>query len=187
WGHLLFIGLYVAATALFLPGWPLTLGAGAVFGLVKGTITVSIGATLGAAVAFLIGRYVARDAVASRIGGDPRLRAMDESVARDGWKIVWLARMSPLFPFNVLNYAFGLTRIPLRDYVLASWIGMLPGTIVYVYLGSAAADLTALGQLQQRRGPAELALYAIGLLATIAASLYIARLARRGLAQRTGP
>jgi len=186
WGHLLFVGLYVVATVLFLPGWPLTLGAGAVFGVVKGIVTVSIGATLGAAVAFLVGRYLARDAVAQRLQAYPRFRSLDRAVARDGWKIVGLARMSPLFPFNVLNYAFGLTQIPLRDYVLASWVGMLPGTAVYVYLGSLAADLTMIGQLNGPRGPAAWALYGGGLAATIAASLYVARVARRGLASATG-
>ena len=184
WGPLLFIGLYIATSLLFLPGWMLTLGAGFVFGVAKGMVTVSIGATLGAASAFLVGRYLARDAVARRLEAFPSFRAIDEAVARDGWKIVGLARLSPLFPFNIMNYAFGLTRIPFRHYVLASWVGMLPGTFVYVYLGSIAGDLAALGQFQRPHGPMELGFYALGLAATVAATVLVTRVARAALAKR---
>src|SRR5262249_8687408 len=104
WGPALFVVLYVAATVLFLPGWILTLGAGAVFGLVRGAVTVSLAATLGATAAFLIGRYLARDAVARRLAAHPRFAAIDAGVAREGWKIVLLTRLSPAFPFNLLNY-----------------------------------------------------------------------------------
>jgi uncharacterized membrane protein YdjX (TVP38/TMEM64 family) len=183
WGPLLFIGLYIATSLLFLPGWMLTLGAGFVFGIAKGMVTVSIGATLGAASAFLVGRYLARDAVARRLEAFPSFRAIDEAVARDGWKIVGLARMSPLFPFNVMNYAFGLTRIPFGHYVLASWIGMLPGTFVYVYFGSIAGDLATLGQFNGPRGPMEWAFYAIGLAATVVVTVFVTRLARAALAR----
>src|SRR5206468_3640015 len=102
-GLLLFVLLYVAAAVLFLPGSVLTLGAGAVFGLARGVGLVWIGATLGATAAFLVGRYLARDWVARRIDGNPRFRAIDEAVAREGWKIVLLTRLSPVFPFNLLN------------------------------------------------------------------------------------
>ena len=180
WGPALFVLLYVAATVLFLPGWVLTLGAGAVFGLARGAVIVSIAATLGATAAFLVGRYLARDWVARRIAGNARFRAIDEAVARDGWKIVGLTRLSPVFPFNLLNYAFGLTRISLRDFALASWIGMMPGTVTYVYLGSLAGSLAG---ARGARAPAEWALYAAGLLATIAVTAYVTRLARRELAR----
>jgi uncharacterized membrane protein YdjX (TVP38/TMEM64 family) len=184
WGAALFVLLYVAATVLFLPGWILTLGAGAVFGLGRGIVIVSLSATLGATAAFLVGRYLARAWVARQIEGNARFRAIDHAVARDGWKIVGLTRLSPVFPFNLLNYAFGLTRVSLRDYVLASWIGMLPGTAMYVYLGSVAGSLAAVGQGRAERTPAEWALYAVGLLATVGVTVYVTRLARRALEER---
>jgi uncharacterized membrane protein YdjX (TVP38/TMEM64 family) len=184
WGPVLFVGLYIVATVLFLPGWILTLGAGAVFGLVRGAVTVSVAATLGATAAFLVGRYVAREAVARRLAAYPRFSAIDEAVAREGWKIVGLTRLSPIFPFNLLNYAFGLTRVRLRDYFFASWIGMLPGTIMYVYVGSLAGDLATLGQVERARTPVEWALYAVGLLATAAVTVYVTRLARGALDRR---
>jgi uncharacterized membrane protein YdjX (TVP38/TMEM64 family) len=184
WGPVLFVPLYVVATVLFLPGVVLTLGAGAVFGVLRGTITVSIAATLGATAAFLVGRYLARDAVARRIEASPRFRALDEAVAGEGWKIVGLARLSPVFPFNVLNYAFGVTRVPLRDFVLASWVGMLPGTVMYVYIGSVAGELATLGAADRARTPAEWAFYGVGLAATVAVTVVLTRLARRALARR---
>ena len=183
WGPVLFVGLYVAATVLFVPGVILTLGAGAVFGLVKGAITVSVAATLGATAAFLVGRYLARDVIARKLQAWPRFLAIDAAVAREGWKIVGLLRLSPVFPFNLLNYAFGLTRVSLRDYVLASWAGMLPATVLYVYLGSLAGQLAAVAADDPARPPGQWALTAVGLIATVAATAYIARLARRALAQ----
>lgn len=184
WGPALFVVLYVVATVLFLPGSILTLGAGVVFGLVRGAVIVSVSATLGATAAFLVGRYLARDWVARKIEGNARFRAIDEAVAREGWKIVGLTRLSPVFPFNLLNYAFGLTRVGLRAYVLASWIGMMPGTLMYVYIGSLAGDLAAVGAGQRARTPAEWALYAVGLVATVAVTVYVTRLARGALQRR---
>jgi uncharacterized membrane protein YdjX (TVP38/TMEM64 family) len=184
WGPVLFVLLYVMATVLFLPGWILTLGAGAVFGLAKGAVTVSVAATLGATAAFLVGRYLARDAVARRLAAHPRFAAIDAAVAREGWKIVLLTRLSPAFPFNLLNYAFGLTRVPLRQYVWASWIGMLPGTVMYVYVGSLAGDLATLGQGARARTGAEWALYGVGFLATVAVTVYVTRIARGALDRR---
>ena len=182
WGPVLFVAIYIAATVLFLPGSVLTLGAGAVFGVALGSVYVSIASTLGATAAFLVGRYLARDWVAKIIEGNAAFAAIDRAVAAEGWKIVGLTRLSPAFPFSLLNYAFGVTRVSLRDYVLASWIGMMPGTVMYVYVGSlarAAGDRT--------RTPGEWALYGIGLLATIGVTVFVTRLARRALAQRTQP
>jgi uncharacterized membrane protein YdjX (TVP38/TMEM64 family) len=184
WGPVIFVLLYVAATVLFLPGSILTLGAGFVFGVVKGSIIVSISATLGATAAFLVGRYLARDWVSKKIEGNAKFKAIDQAVAREGWKIVGLTRLSPVFPFNLLNYAFGLTRVSLRDYFFASWIGMMPGTVMYVYLGSLAGDLAAVGAGGRARTPAEWALYVVGLLATVAVTVYVTRVARRALQQR---
>jgi uncharacterized membrane protein YdjX (TVP38/TMEM64 family) len=183
-GYLLFVILYILACIAFLPGVILTLGAGFIFGVVKGTIAVSVGSILGATCAFLVGRYLARDWVAGRIAGNPRFRAVDEAVGREGWKIVLLTRLSPVFPFNLLNYAFGLTGVRLKHYFFASWAGMLPGTIMYVYLGSLAGSLAALGGGQRQRGTGEWILYGIGLLATIAVTVFVTRLARKALATR---
>ncbi len=184
WGPAIFILLYVLATVGFLPGSILTLGAGGIFGMAKGFVAVSCAATLGATAAFLIGRYLARDWVSRRITGSARFEAIDEAVGREGWKIVGLTRLSPVFPFNLLNYAFGVTRVSLRDYVLASWIGMMPGTLLYVYLGSLAGDLATLGAGQRARTPAEWTLYIVGLLATVAVAVTVTRLARGALQRR---
>ena len=181
---ILFVGLYVAACVFLLPGAILTLGAGALFGLAKGWAVAWTGAVLGATAAFLVGRYLARDWVAKKIAGDERFRAVDEAVATEGWKIVGLTRLSPVFPFNLLNYLFGLTRVSLRDYVLASAIGMIPGSLLFVYLGSLAGDLAKLGAGGRTRSPAEWAMYAVGLLATIAVTVTVTRIARRALDRR---
>lgn len=182
WAAVWFVLLYVAATVLFLPGSALTLGAGALFGVVHGSIYVSIASTLGATAAFLIGRYFAREWVAKKISGHASFAAIDRAVAEHGWKIVGLTRLSPAFPFSLLNYAFGLTRVRGRDYVLASWLGMMPGTVMYVYVGSLAQVGTQRGQ---HRSPGEWVLYGIGLLATIAVTIITTRIARRALAKQT--
>jgi uncharacterized membrane protein YdjX (TVP38/TMEM64 family) len=180
WGAVLFIGIYVVATVLFIPGSVLTLGAGALFGVALGSVCVSISATLGATAAFLVGRYLARDAVARRVEKDQRFAAIDRAVADEGWKIVLLTRLSPVFPFTLLNYAFGLTRIRLSHYVLASWIGMVPGTVMYVYLGS----LVNVGAGHRQRSVGEWVLYGVGLLASIAVTVFVTRLARKALAKK---
>jgi uncharacterized membrane protein YdjX (TVP38/TMEM64 family) len=180
---LVFVSSYVVACVLFIPGSILTLSAGFLFGVVQGSIYVSVAATLGATVAFLIGRYAARQWVAVRLASYPKFKAVDEAVAHEGWKIVALTRLSPLFPFNLLNYAFGLTNVRVRDYVVASWAGTLPGTIVYVYLGSLAGDLTRAATGESQRSIAEWALYALGLLATIAVAVYVTRVSTRALKQ----
>ena len=178
WGAALFIALYVVATVLFIPGSVLTLGAGAVFGVVWGSIYVSIAATLGATAAFLVGRYLARDAITRKIEGNARFAAIDKAVANEGWKIVGLTRLSPVFPFTLLNYAFGLTRVKLRHYVLASWIGMMPGTVMYVYLGSLAKAASG------KRTTGEWVLYGVGLLATVVVTVFVTRVARKALAEK---
>jgi uncharacterized membrane protein YdjX (TVP38/TMEM64 family) len=184
WGSVLFALLYILATVLFLPGSILTLGAGVVFGVLKGAILVSISATLGATAAFFVGRYLARGWVSKQIEGNATFKAIDEAVAHEGWKIVGLTRLSPVFPFNLLNYAFGVTRVSPRDYILASWIGMLPGTLMYVYIGSLAGSLATLGAAQRARTPVEWALYVVGLLATVAVTVSVTRIARVALPAR---
>jgi uncharacterized membrane protein YdjX (TVP38/TMEM64 family) len=181
WGPVLFVATYVVATVLLIPGSAFGLGAGAMFGIVRGSLLVSLASTLGATCAFLLGRYLARDWVAKKTEGNASFAAIDRAVAAGGWKIVFLTRLSPLFPFTLLNYAFGLTRVSLRDFVLASWIGMLPGTVMYVYLGSLARA----GVVDRQRTPAEWTLYGVGLLATVAVAVIATRVARRVLVKRT--
>ncbi|MBC6473025.1 MAG: TVP38/TMEM64 family protein [Hormoscilla sp. GM102CHS1] len=180
-GAIAFIVIYIIATVAFLPGSILTLGAGVVFGVVFGSIYVFIGATIGATAAFLVGRYLARDWVAQKIAGNEKFKAIDGAVGREGFKIVLLTRLSPVFPFNLLNYAYGVTGVGLKDYVLGS-IGMLPGTIMYVYIGSLAGDLAAIGTEEQPTNPAvQWAIRIIGLIATVAVTVYVTRIARQAL------
>jgi len=182
WGPVAFIGLYILATILCVPGSLLTLGAGAIFGL-WGAIYVSIGATIGATAAFLIGRYLARKWVKKRIERSPKLKALDEAVAKEGRKIVGLTRLSPVLPFSLLNYAFGITQVRLKDYFFLTYIGIIPGTVLYVYLGSLAGSMTRLGGAGQVRSPAEWTFYAVGLIATVIVTFYITRIARKALDQ----
>lgn len=183
-GGFLFAGLYAVACVLFLPGFILTLASGALFGVGMGTVWVSLGSTVGASLAFLIGRYGAREWVSRKIEKNATFRALDQAVGDEGWKIVGLARLSPIFPFNLLNYAFGLTRVSFREYVLASWIGMLPGTVLYVYVGSLAGELTRLSATGRVRTPAEWALYGVGLAATVAVTVLVTRRAKKALKSR---
>jgi uncharacterized membrane protein YdjX (TVP38/TMEM64 family) len=183
WGPVLLGLVYIPATVFCVPGSLLTLGAGFAFGVVVGTIAISLGSTAGAAAAFLVGRFLARDWVEQKVAGHPKFRALDQAVAAQGFKIVLLTRLSPLFPFNVLNYAFGLTNVRFRDYVLASWIGMLPGTVMYVYLGSVAESVASLFAGRSEKTPEEWALYGVGLAATVAVTVYVTIIARRALAK----
>ncbi len=157
-GPLLFMALYALATVLFLPGSVITLAGGALFGPFWGTLWNLTGATLGAALAFLIARYLGADWVARRAG--PRLTRLNEGVAAEGWRFVAFVRLVPLFPFNLLNYALGLTRIPFGAYVLASWLFMLPGAFAYTWLGYAGAEALAGGEGMIRNGLIALALLA---------------------------
>jgi uncharacterized membrane protein YdjX (TVP38/TMEM64 family) len=186
-GAAVFVLVYAAACVLFLPGSLLTLGAGFAFGLVGGTLAAIAGSLLGCSAAFLLGRTVLRRWVESRSRAHPRFRALDEAVGKEGFKIVLLSRLSPVFPFNLLNYAFGVTRVGFRDYFLASWIGMFPGTLLYVYLGAAAKDLTALAAGRIEGGTARHVLLAVGLAATVAVTLLITRIARRTLKGTIAP
>ncbi len=180
WGPVLFILIYIVATVFLIPGSVLTLGAGAVFGVAKGSIVVSVAATLGATAAFLVGRYLARDWVTKKISGNETFTSIDKAVADEGWKIVGLTRLSPVFPFTLLNYAFGLTRVSLRDYFFASWIGMMPGTVSYVYLGALANA----GIQSEGRTPGQWALLIVGLLATIAVTVFVTLIAKKALGKK---
>ncbi len=143
WGLVLFALVYIPACLLMVPGSIITLSAGLLYGVVPATIAISLGSTAGAALAFLVGRFLARGWVERRVARHPKFQAIDRAIGEQGFKIVLLLRLSPLFPFNLLNYALALTRVSFRDYLLASWLGMLPGTLLYVYLGSAAGEAAA--------------------------------------------
>jgi uncharacterized membrane protein YdjX (TVP38/TMEM64 family) len=186
WGPLVFILGYAIATVAFIPGSLLTLAAGAIFGLVRGTVYTFLGATLGASAAFLVARYVARNAIERKIAGNPKFAAIDRAVGQEGFKIVALLRLSPVFPFNLLNYSLGLTKVPFLDYFLAS-IAMLPGTLLYVYYGKAAGSLAAVaGGAKTAKGTAYWVTLGIGLAATVIVTTFITRLAGKALRQQIG-
>jgi uncharacterized membrane protein YdjX (TVP38/TMEM64 family) len=186
-GPVAFVLGYAVATVAFVPGALLTLAAGAIFGLVRGTVYVLVAATLGATLAFLVARYAARPWVEKRIAANPRFSAVDRAVGTQGRRIVFLLRLSPVFPFNLLNYALGLTRVRFPDYLIAS-IGMLPGTLLYVYYGKLAGEVASLagGAPAAKKGAGYYAVLALGLVATIAVTTLVARIARRALDQATG-
>jgi uncharacterized membrane protein YdjX (TVP38/TMEM64 family) len=182
---LAFILLYVVITVAFVPASIVTLGAGVVFGVVKGSALVFVGAMLGATAAFLVGRYGLRSWVARKIANNPKFQAIDDAIAQDGRKIIFLLRLSPVFPFNLLNYSLGLSQISLKDYVTGS-VGMLPGTIMYVYLGSLAGNLATLGTDSSQTPEAAMVQWIVrivGLIATVAVTLYVTRIARRALSE----
>ncbi|WP_341529248.1 TVP38/TMEM64 family protein [Nostoc sp. UHCC 0302] len=180
-GDLAFIALYIIAAVAFLPGSILTLGAGVVFGIFWGSLYVFVGATLGATAAFLVGRYLARNWVALKIADNKKFAAIDQAVGREGLKIVLLTRLSPIFPFNLLNYAFGITGVSLKDYFMGS-IGMIPGTIMYVYLGSLAGNLARIGTEAQPTNPTvQWAIRILGFIATVTVTIYITRIAQKAL------
>jgi uncharacterized membrane protein YdjX (TVP38/TMEM64 family) len=181
WGPVVFILGYAVAALALVPGSLLTLAGGAIFGLARGTLYVFTGATLSASAAFLIARYLARSAVERRLAGKPRFAAIDRAIQQHGWRIVALLRLSPVFPFSLLNYALGLTRVRFGHY-LAACLGMLPGTVLYVYYGKLAGDVAALASgAPVPRDRSYWVLLAVGLAATLAVTVYVTRLARSAL------
>ena len=192
WGPIFVALFYVVACLFLLPGSVLTIGAGFLFGVPVGLVSAWMGATLGACAAFLLGRTLARDWVARKVSGNPKFTAVDEAVAREGFKIVLLLRLSPVFPFNFLNYALGLTKVSFGKYGLASFIGMLPGGLMYVYLGSVARSLADVAAGKVQGGWAGQVFFWLGLAATIVVAIFVTRLARKSLreteqAGRPGP
>jgi len=177
-----FILLCAVAELAFIPGSLLTLAAGAIFGLVWGTVFAMIGATLGASAAFLVARHGIRGFVERRVLASPRLAALDAALASRGRKIVFLARLTPLIPFNALNYALGVTRIRFRDYLIGS-LGMLPGALLYAYYGHVLGDVTRLAAgASPPQGAPYYVVLAVGLVATITIAAMLTRAARRALA-----
>lgn len=184
WGPVAFIAGYTVAAVLFIPGSWLTLAAGAIFGVAWGVVYVMTGATTGAALAFLIARYLARDRLERRLGADARFAAIDRAVGDEGTRLVVLLRLTPVVPFNLLNYTLGLTRVRFTHY-LAGSIGMLPATILYVFTGRLAGDLATLaaGGAATPRGGAYYAFLGLGLGATLAVTVVVTRMARRALGE----
>jgi uncharacterized membrane protein YdjX (TVP38/TMEM64 family) len=179
-GPVAFGGAYVLGAVLLIPGSVLTLAAGAIFGLLRGTALVLVCATLGAAAAFLVARYVARGYVERRIGTGP-LASVDRALAQQGFKLVFLLRLTPVVPYSLLNYSLGLTQVSVRDFLLAS-VGMLPGTLLYVYYGKVIGDVAALaGGAAVPRDAAYWTFLGMGLAATIAVTVLVTRIARQVL------
>jgi uncharacterized membrane protein YdjX (TVP38/TMEM64 family) len=172
---------YIIAVVLMLPGSLLTLGAGYLFGLGMGFAIVSFASVVGATCAFVLGRFAARDWVAGKLSHMPRFSALDRAVGERGALVVLLTRLSPAFPFSLLNYALGLTQVPLKTYVLVSWLGMIPGTLLYVYLGSIAQNLTALFNGELGDSPVGNSLLYLGLFATLGLTIFITRFASGAL------
>lgn len=176
-----FITIYALAVVSLIPASLLTIAGGAVFGLIRGVIYALIGATLGSTGAFLLGRYVARRLVARKLNAMPRFAAIERAVSARGRRIVFLLRLSPLVPFNFLNYALGLTTISVWDFVFAS-LGTIPGAFVYAYAGKVTGEALALaGQAQVPKNASYYAVLVAGLVATIAATTVVTRTARRAL------
>ncbi len=177
WGPLAYGAAYAVALVFLAPGGPLSIGAGLVFGF-WGVPVVLLGATLGAALAFLVSRYLLRDRVRRLIERRPALAAVDRAVADEGWRIVGLLRLSPLVPFNLQNYFFGVTQVGFWPYVAATAVGIAPGAVLYVYLG-------ILGRTTgDGAGPLKWALVAAGLVATVVVAVLVGRKARAVLAAK---
>ncbi len=178
-GPVIYGAIYVLAVVLFVPGIVLTLGAGFLFGLGWGIVVVSAASTTAAAIAFLIARYLARDSVEKIARKNPKFAAIDRAIGKEGWKVVALLRLSPLVPFSLSNYLYGLTSVEFVAYVATSWAAMLPATVLYVYLGAAGRTI---GQ-KTERSPWEWVLLGVGLAATAAVTVLLTRVAKRELAR----
>jgi len=186
WGVVVFILGYAVAVVSFVPGSLLTMAAGTVFGLGQGIMYVFVAATLGSTAAFFVSRSVARAMIEKKLRHNIKFAAIDKAIAAQGLKIVLLLRLSPAFPFTLLNYALGLTKVRFRDYFIAS-IGMLPGTILYVYYGKLVGDVAMLiGPEAVEKDIGYYIVLGLGLVATIVVTIVVARLARRALNEITG-
>jgi uncharacterized membrane protein YdjX (TVP38/TMEM64 family) len=174
-GWIVYALVYALCCVLFVPASLLTLGAGVIFGLVEGTIVVVVGATAGAVASFLLARTVMRSKVETMTAGNPKFRALDKAIGREGAKIVFLIRLSPLFPFTYINYGFGLTGVRTLPYALATFVGIIPGTFAFVYIGSllatAAGDATATQKI----------IRVAGLVVTIVVTVLVTRIARNAM------
>lgn len=183
-GPVVMAGVYIVATVLLVPASLLTLGAGTLFGLWKGSLTALVGANLGALCSFLLARTLLREKVANWAASSPKFAALDKAIEQEGFKMVFLSRLSPAFPFVLLNYLLGLTKVRTGSYVLANLLGMLPGTFLYVYIGAAAGEaLKAGASASPGAGLYKRVLTYVGLLATIGVVVLVTRAARRAMAE----
>jgi uncharacterized membrane protein YdjX (TVP38/TMEM64 family) len=182
-GVFVFIIVYTIATVLLAPGSILTIGAGFAFGLWKGFVAVWAGATLGASLGFLVARYIARAKIEAIAKRNEKFRKIDDAIGKQGAKLIFLLRLSPVIPFNLSNYFYGLTAVKFWPYVLASWLGMVPGTFLYVYIGAAskAAVAAAAGGETVKHGWQYWTFLSIGLAATIIVTIWITKIARDAL------
>ena len=182
-GIFIFIIVYAVATVLLAPGAILTIGAGFAFRLWKGFLAVSGGATLGASLAFLVARFIARDKIEAMATGNEKFRNIDSAIGKQGAKLIFLLRLSPVIPFNLSNYFYGLTGVKFWPYVLASWIGMMPGTFLYVYIGTAgkAAVSAAAGGEVVKHGWQYWTFLCFGLAATVIVTIWVTKIARDAL------
>ena len=181
WAAVAYMATYVVATVAWVPGSLLTLSSGVLFGPLLGTAYTLVGATIGASLAFLIARHVAQSGIERRARQNPKMAAIDRAIGREGWKVVFLIRLSPVFPFNLLNYLLGLTRVSFRGYVLASAFGMIPGSFLYVYSGYTAGQVAAGAAGAEPRGVGSWLALVAGLIATIGVTWLVTRTARRAL------
>src|SRR5205814_5026869 len=182
-GIFIFIVVYAVATVLLAPGAILTIGAGFAFGLWKGFLAVSGGATLGVALAFLVARFIARDKIEAMARRNTKFQRIDNAIGQQGVKLVFLLRLSPVIPFNLSNYFYGLTGVRFWPYVLASWIGMMPGTFLYVYIGTAGktAVAAAAGGAAVKHGWQYWTFMSVGLAATIVVTIWVTKIARHAV------
>jgi uncharacterized membrane protein YdjX (TVP38/TMEM64 family) len=184
WAPVLFILAYIVGCLTFFPGVVLTLGAGVLFGLVKGTLLVATGATLGGSCAFLISRHFARDWVLRKFADNEQFNAIEQATRREGWKIVGLIRLSPVFPFVAMNYIFGLTQVPFWHFAAATFFGLFPLTTLFVYLGVIAGDLARLGSGPVASGTTKWVITILGIISTVIVTYFVTRIARRALSAR---
>jgi len=173
-GYIAYILVYAVCVVFFIPATILTLGAGAIFGLAGGTLVVIAGATLGATLAFLLARTVLRKRVEKMASRHPKFRALDEAITREGTKIVFLVRLSVLFPFTWINYVLGLTGVRLRTYIWTTLVGIAPATFAFVYIGSIANEAATASR-------ARLIVYIVGAVAALLVSIVVGRIATKAL------
>ena len=180
WGPLMFILMYIVVAVLLVPASILTFGAGIVFGMVYGSLYVMLAATAASTSAFLIGRHFARGWVERKLGNNEKFKLLDEATAREGWKIVALVRLAPVFPFGLMSYGFGITRVPFWHYFAATF-AMIPGTLMYIYFGTLVGDLAGLEKGIKSPTWVKWTIFVLAVIVTT----YAARFARRALAKRT--
>ncbi len=179
WGPIMFILMYIVVAVLLVPASILTFGAGIVFGMAYGSIYVMVAATAASTFAFLIGRHFARDWVERKLGNNQKFKLLDEAAAREGWKIVALVRIAPVFPFGLMSYGFGITRVPFWHYFAATF-AMIPGTLMYIYFGTLVGDLAGLEKGIKSPPWVKWTIFVLAVIVTT----YAARFARRALARR---